>query len=1320
MANQFDTMGSLQLEDYATPEEKIRDRHFQEYKDRKYQGTNPLGSFEYTPPKAVSSEDVDKNQFQRAQEDFTKRNELYHDIKGVANWGMAWDTNNARDAELKDYGALSRGEMSLEEVRQRNDERMNKIANERGLTREDLDKWSQKKQKGFIWGLSDTANDLRDAATKSGLLTLGFTAAGAAGGAIVGLAAGGVGAAVGAKYGAELGFGASKAVALAGGIFWDTSEKEAASSFKAFMDARPDASAEDFERARHEAAMNGMIDGVLESGTAVIFAAKGLQIASRIPGVKKVFPRLTAKDEVAAVKSLKSAFSGEAGKAFVADMAVNMGIEMSQEEAQTLLDHVSEYRMGILEKEDVTAKALAVEAFDTAHVVFQKTFLLAGLGAGANVRSRVAATAETLNKKVELNNAEYETEEQTTQETRVLTGGIEKTEIVSMPEETLDQVETESGTQVKQIVAQEAVLQTQIDNAEGLGLGEQEVSTLEKQLQELQGEKEEATAALKSISAEKARRTAEKVLDQEIQDTSVKLEKKNEQLESTEDATKITKIEKEITKLEGDYSQLVAKKEGLLGEETSEKIMGEATVMSEKRSEKTQVKLNKALEKNAKDKVNAAIKNIKDKNEALVSGYLTGSKEQIKETKDVNTVLTKALLGAGVKRSEIGAFDGIKSKIVTLSDLVANKKSIGNKIGDVFEKRNKELALKTTDRLRKLARPFKGGKSPKGKMTPEVQNKVDRMFLFAEKSAFEAGFDIEELSKNFLENPDAELSTSNLAASVIAQNNATILANTEEINTLEDTKQTPKTKWEGLNKDREGLVEGSSGSIQENVKELKIEEPKEPGDHVATIKDKAYKAIANSLNLINMGFSFKNLTVDMKSSLFDKDNTQEGYGVYDRSNKSLRVNKSGEFTIPHEVGHYFDNTLGEMLSGEESSDFSTLKNFDDPALKKIVAKMSTLMKAEANRVRAVKGFNSLEKSQKEYLTSAPETFARIFNAIYNKETRYKNLEIDLMSELTRTVPTKTMSAFKSILNDLAQYKETGSRIFELQTQNEELAEENANIRIASEEADKAAREKNMPTEVAELVHELEISSELKGRTSSEIRKFNEYIAELIQTGRDVRAEKLEQKRVQREKNIEELNNRVKTFAPKDAKSLGGKLIRGYTHILANWNSYLNALFGQEMSAKYSVRKETLDREKYVFREQVKLNNKLLEVGEFRSTYDLAKYIQEGLKEESTYLETVKGEQIPIKLNRMDALNAYIASKNPQSLDILQNKFGKKGLNSLLNKLDDRDRKLGDTLQEITGSEEAYNTKNEVYKRIYDMDMPREEAYFPRKVETLFR
>src|SRR5699024_330122 len=140
-------------------------------------------------------------------------------------------------------------------------------------------------------------------------------------------------------------------------------------------------------------------------------------------------------------------------------------------------------------------------------------------------------------------------------------------------------------------------------------------------------------------------------------------------------------------------------------------------------------------------------------------------------------------------------------------------------------------------------------------------------------------------------------------------------------------------------------------------------------------------------------------------------------------------------------------------------------------------------------------FKKLSKEDKEYLTRPSEIFARLFQAMVNKINNIDlATELELIDELTDTVPQSSLNAFESILNDLADYKEYGQEIDMLQNQNRELAAENSDIRDNEANINKLTRDKGLPENVQELIYMIDLASDLRNKTSNQIANFIKYVS----------------------------------------------------------------------------------------------------------------------------------------------------------------------------------------------------------------------------------
>lgn len=654
-----------------------------------------------------------------------------------------------------------------------------------------------------------------------------------------------------------------------------------------------------------------------------------------------------------------------------------------------------------------------------------------------------------------------------------------------------------------------------------------------------------------------------------------------------------------------------------------------------------------------------------------------------------------------------------------MQDLISNREKIADKVKDVYEARNKEVALKVTEKLKKLAKPFKAGKTPKGKMTADIQNKVNRLFTFTNKSIYEIGFDIQELLDRFGKNPDQKISAKDKAAILTSEANERIRSNQENINALKNDKEKNKTKWQGANKNRDGRL--NADSLDSAVKEIKSEKPE--GAEAAKIENDVKSVIADNLNVINMGFSFKELTIDIKESIFTKKNRENYYGRYNKGTKVIEVRENAEFTLPHEIGHYFDNLLNTIVFGDERGGFSNNRNIDDPALKNTVQKFNTMIKAERARTERHSAYKNM-KASKEYIGSNSEIFARVFHALSNKINGIKlapRETVDsveaLISEMTRTMPEKTINDFISVLNDLAKYKEVGSQIRELELENERLGKENSEIAESAASAAKLERANNLPETVAELVYELELAAELKNKSSKEIMAFNDYVATLIREGRDIRQQKKEAQKAAREANIKSLVENIEKFAPKtkNGKLNTNKFLDFYNVIAANWKSKLNLFFGKDVAERFNIIAEEAEREAFVYEEKLKFKAKAKEVFGFKNDSDLSKLTVDYIHDITEVVETIKDKPQKVRLNKMQILSAWIYNQNEIGRARLENMFDQEQLGYMFSKLNKQDLAFADLL--IETSESYYDSVNKIFREDRGLDLPKRERYFPFTVEA---
>lgn len=100
----------------------------------------------------------------------------------------------------------------------------------------------------------------------------------------------------------------------------------------------------------------------------------------------------------------------------------------------------------------------------------------------------------------------------------------------------------------------------------------------------------------------------------------------------------------------------------------------------------------------------------------------------------------------------------------------------------------------------------------------------------------------------------------------------------------------------------------------------------------------------------------------------------------------------------------------------------------------------------------------------------------------------------------------------SLLNDVAQYQAYGKQLDELDNQIKQLEKnlerygQEGGVSLSLEELAK------LPNDMAQLAYELELAYDIENRPSEDMQRFIDYATNLIETGRDIRQEKIEAKR----------------------------------------------------------------------------------------------------------------------------------------------------------------------------------------------------------------
>lgn len=710
---------------------------------------------------------------------------------------------------------------------------------------------------------------------------------------------------------------------------------------------------------------------------------------------------------------------------------------------------------------------------------------------------------------------------------------------------------------------------------------------------------------------------------------------------------------------------------------------------------------------------------IRKKVNDYVQGVREGINRQITETRNIRKELSAVLRAAGIRRDELGQFDALLKKIVTTTDLINRVDELDARVEAVLEARAKKQMLDIVNKLRKRAKPLKGS-TPRGKFTADIQNKLNFLFSLTKRNATQAGFDIADLENRYGNNQFSELQENEKASMLIDQNNEQIENNKVRIAELEQQRKEAPAKWQGKNKQREDTIK--TNNIEEAVDSIKV-------DNFGTLQEAkrnktggprvidAINQITRALNAINMGFVFKDLKIEIKNSIFDK-NVKGIQGRYNIPKKTLSVTKSAINSIAHEVGHYLDNKLASLFTENPNTSFTRMRtNITSPRLRRTMQKLNTLIHMEQARLNKSPEFRKLSKEDKEYLTRSSEIFARLFQAMVNKINNIDlATELELIDEVTDTVPQSSLNSFESILNDLADYKEYGQEIDMLQNQNKELAAENSDIRDNEANINKLARDKGLPENVQELIYMIDLASDLRNKTSNQIANFIKYVSDLMDRGIDENKRKQEEKRERIRKNTEDAINAFDKVTP-NRKTSRVKLHPFFTFwngVVADIYTAVNLLCGKEIADRYNWYGHEVQKQAWIYNKKQEFMRAASEIfgldkNKFKGLLGLGWVNQQMLKDTIIVTENIDGNQVNSRYNRANILYIWMQHQNDLGRARNEAVFDADTLENMFSRLTDEDKQLGRLLIK---SFDNYDLINKKFREDRGIDLPKRENYVP--------
>lgn len=1196
----------------------------------------------------------------------------------------------------------------------------------------------------------------------------------------------GAGATSGALVGAKSAIAIAGKYVLPATVFEDTLVKESGAFIANYVQSHPNMTRADEDKMKLAALCVGVANAGIEMGVAALVLPYAGRLAMQVPGVEKIAGGAVRAAEKTGYKALQKYLSTKPGQRALLDAGAMLGIEVTTEVIQEANNILGELSLGEMSTPDeimlrlsdtalATSKSMSIlvgtgfagsyiarksayqRGIDNLNTQIDQLNLQQTPAAATSVRARIVS-----------------------EET-----GPDISEYQGRTNEELNSERAQIQVQQTELDNNIRSLEIQLENARELNLTDEQQTALQSQLNQAREQKTTIDNQQTAIDTEQRARQVESTIDTQLERTNTELENVNtridettsqleqkqaelQSLESSETSSskrsvgtvrrQISKLQKDLTDYNRQLNALETHQENLIEDKAAvgsrtnlenlftkqeqgafefkqpakRTTTGRTPTTARAPREQTvgtyNSQIQQALREGNVQRAESLNRQVRQSIRKKVNDYVQGVREginrQITETRNIRKELSAVLRAAGIRRDELGQFDALLKKIVTTTDLVNRVDELDARVEAVLENRAKRQMLDIVDRLRKRAKPLKGS-TPRGKFTADIQNKLNLLFSLTKRNATQAGFDIADLENRYGGNQFSELQENEKASILIAQNNEQILNNEARIAELKQQRKEAPAKWQGKNKQREDTIK--TNNIEEAVDSIKVDnfsslqEAKRNKTGGPRVND-AINQITRALNAINMGFVFKDLKIEIKNSIFDK-NVKGIQGRYSIPKKTLSVTKSAINSIAHEVGHYLDNKLVSLFTENPNTSFTRMRtNITSPRLRRTMQKLNTLIHMEQARLNKSPEFRKLSKEDKEYLTRPSEIFARLFQAMVNKINNIDlATELELIDEVTDTVPQSSLNSFESILNDLADYKEYGQEIDMLQNQNRELAAENSDIRDNEANINKLTRDKGLPENVQELIYMIDLASDLRNKTSNQIANFIKYVSDLMDRGIDENKRKQEEKRERIRKNTEDAINAFDKVTP-NRKTSRVKLHPFFTFwngVVADIYTAVNMLCGKEIADRYNWYGHEVQKQAWIYNKKQEFMRAASEIfgldkNKFKGLLGLGWVNQQMLKDTIIVTENIDGKQVDSRYNRANILYIWMQHQNDLGRARNEAVFDADTLEDMFSRLTDEDKQLGRLLIK---SFDNYDLINKKFREDRGIDLPKRENYVPFVSET---
>lgn len=427
-----------------------------------------------------------------------------------------------------------------------------------------------------------------------------------------------------------------------------------------------------------------------------------------------------------------------------------------------------------------------------------------------------------------------------------------------------------------------------------------------------------------------------------------------------------------------------------------------------------------------------------------------------------------------------------------------------------------------------------------------------------------------------------------------------------------------------------------------------------------------------------------------------------------RSTIEKAVNKLNYKT--KENSSFTDDVINDVANKENISD--EVQAFQE-TVKTILKKLDFLTPTDKAKMLT----NILDAPNATFLNARLDSIMDLANTM-NEVNYRKSLLDEIRQEIMNSKNVKQQNKY------VGRYDYRTNKIFETLRTILKMTNEEANdLRLERQQLMEAGETDGLSFEDRIINSFLQIKADgLTYANTDLIKQFYDDVISLKLAGKNAKDEQDLLNKLNH-KNATESVVKILESKPKEANLL----TKLYVNNVANWESMLNTFFNKKVKDKYSLIANETKSSVFSFKEKREFERKVAEIyGTQKWNYDaeiLKNLSQEFTYKKNNYDKVVNDEGktewklrrvVPVKLNKMELILAYMWDKNEVLHERQINMWGEDQLIEMIDQLSDQDKKLGDLMMKMINK--YYLLANAVFIKKYGIDLPKVAAYFPSVAE----